>query len=73
VKSFFKFWLKAIPFTLGMALSIISLCFLIKFYDYGLNFEDQNIWFFCIFFFIGFPTLTYGINKLRSDDDNLKS
>ncbi|NVK55883.1 MAG: hypothetical protein HWE26_09720 [Alteromonadaceae bacterium] len=68
MKSVISFWLKALPFTLGVALSLISFCFLIQFYDRGLYFDEEYIWFFMIFFLIGFPTLIHGIDKLSKPD-----
>ena len=64
MKSFFRFWLKAIPFTIGMALSLIALCFLVEFYDRGLDFDEEYLWLFAAFFLTGFPTLIYGMNRL---------
>ena len=54
------------PFTIGMALSLVSLCFLVQFYDDGLDFDGEYIWLFIVFFLTGFPTLIYGINKLSN-------
>ena len=67
MKLFLRFWLKSMPFTLGMALSLISLCFLVRFYDYGLDFDEEYIWLFIAFFLTGFPTLIHGINKLSNN------
>ena len=64
MKLFLRFWFRAIPFTVGIALSLIALCFLVAFYDYGLDFDEEDIWIFLIFFLAGFPLLIYGLNKL---------
>jgi hypothetical protein len=64
MKDFIKFCIKALTFTIGMALTLISLCFLIKFYENGLNFDNDEIWTFTMFFLTGFPTLIFGINQL---------
>lgn len=64
MKDYFRLLTRALPFTVGVALSLIGLCFLVKFYDYGLDFEYRYVWIFAIFFGVGFPTLVYGMNKL---------
>lgn len=64
MKAFIRGWFRAIPFTVGMALSLIALSFLVRSYDYGLDFDEEEIWIFVIFFFAGFPTLVHGINVL---------
>lgn len=55
------------PFTIGMALSLVSLCFLVQFYDDGLDFDAEYIWLFVAFFLTGFPTLVHGIRELSKD------
>ncbi|WP_193075574.1 hypothetical protein [Pseudomonas sp. FME51] len=64
MKDFARFWWRASTFTVGVALSLIALCYLVRFYDYGLDFEDEYAWLFAVFFLIGFPTLLYGMKKL---------
>jgi len=64
MKLFLRFWIRAIPFTVGIALSLIALSFLVAFYDYGLDFDEEEIWIFLIFFLAGFPLLVFGLNKL---------
>lgn len=67
MKSYSIFWLKAAPFTFGMALTLISLCYLVVFYENGMYFEEADIWLFALFFSAGFPTLIFGIKSLGSD------
>lgn len=66
MQEFIRYWIRALPFTAGMALSLIALCFLVEFYDRGLDFEDGEIWAFVFFFAIGYPMLLFGIQKLKS-------
>ncbi len=67
MKTLFSLWWRSFPFTIGMALSLIALCFLVRFYDYGLEFDSEYIWLFVLFFLVGFPTLIFGIEKLSND------
>ncbi|MBW2165937.1 MAG: hypothetical protein JRG74_07520 [Deltaproteobacteria bacterium] len=70
MKEFFRFFVTAIPFTVGMLLSLIALCFLLKFYDRGLDFDNEEFWGFVIFFVVGFPSMIFGINKLSKKTPN---
>lgn len=68
MKDYFHFFKRTLPITLGMIFTLISLCFLVKFYDYGFHFEDDVEYvYFIIFFIIGFPMLMFGINKEAKD------
>ncbi|MEJ2061018.1 MAG: hypothetical protein P8Y64_11130 [Gammaproteobacteria bacterium] len=69
MKAFFLLWWRSLPFTVGMAASLIALCFLVRFYDYGLELDSEYIWLFMLFFLVGFPTLIFGIKKLSHDPD----
>lgn len=72
----FTFWLKALPLTLGIALTLTALCYLMNFYEHihFFNFKkvlllkakDFNA--FLLFFLMGFPTILYGIDKLSYKD-----
>ena len=72
MKEFFRFFVTAIPFTVGMLLSLIALCFLLKFYDGGLH-NSNAFWGFVIFFVVGFPSMIFGINKLSEKTPNNQS
>ena len=70
MKEFFRFFVTAIPFTVGMLLSLIALCFLVEFYDRGLDFDNVEFRVFVIFFVVGFPSMIFGINKLSEKTPN---
>lgn len=72
MKKFFRFFVTAIPFTVGMLLSLIALCFLLKFYVRGCDFDSRSgeFWGFLIFFVVGFPSMIFGINKLSEKTPN---
>lgn len=67
IKKYFRLLVRAFPFTFGIALSLVSLCYLVRFYDYGLDFEDEYLWMFAVFFGLGFPALIYGMNRLSNE------
>ena len=75
MKEFFRFFVTAIPFTVGMLLSLIALCFLLKFYDRGFDLQSHSyaFWCFVIFFVVGFPSMIFGINKLSEKTPNNQS
>ena len=73
MKEFFRFFVTAIPFTVGMLLSLIALCFLVEFYDRGLDFDNVEFRVFVIFFVVGFPSMIFGINKLSEKTPNNQS
>jgi hypothetical protein len=62
MKSLFFFFIKTLPFALGVVLVLTSLTFLVEFVDY-VDFENEDFWLFVFFAIIGIPTLLYGINK----------
>ena len=64
MKEFFSLFIKTLPFTIGIILTLISLTFLIEFSD----FEDEEFWSFVFFAAIGIPTLLYGINKASNEN-----
>jgi len=66
--NFITFFLRSLPFTAGMALSLLSLCYLVDFYNIGLDFNETSIWQFAACFMTGFPTLLYGITLLSTDN-----
>ena len=72
MKEFFRFFVTAIPFTVGMLLTLIALCCLIEFYDRGLDLHRGRtvFWVFVIFFVVGFPSMIFGINKLSEKTPN---
>ena len=65
---YFKFLKKSLPITIGMILTLIALCCLVEFYDQGLYFEGDYFIYFVTFFFIGFPLLMFGINKMADNN-----
>jgi len=73
MKYFFRYILRSLPLTVGIILSIIALCFLVQFYDRGLDFEAEEFWAFSIFFIIGFPLLVWGIDYLSRITPNNQS
>ena len=64
MKEYFQFFVKALPLTIGVALTLTALCFMVEFYSRGIDFEDEEFWAFCFFFVVGFPTLLWGVNHL---------
>lgn len=63
MKSFFQFFLKTIPFTAGIILTLIATNLLVGDCFWYYEFE---FWGFLIFAVIGIPTVVYGI-KILSD------
>ena len=70
MKEYFRFFAKALPLTIGVALTLTGLCFLVDFYDRGLYFTYEEFWAFCFYFVIGFPTLFWGVNHLAGYTPN---
>ena len=70
MKSFIKYFFNALPLTLGMILTLLALSFLVKFYDYGLDFEEPEFWIFGGLFILGFPLLIWGTNRLADKAPN---
>lgn len=65
MKALFFFFIKTLPFTLGVVLILTSLAFLVQVLDY-VDF-DENFFAFVFFAIIGIPTLLYGINKASNE------
>ena len=57
MKSLFFFFIKTLPFTIGVVLVLTALAFLI-------DIESEDFWLFVFFTIIGIPTLLYGIEKM---------
>jgi hypothetical protein len=60
---FFRFLSHALPLTLGVMFTLISLSFLVEFLDRGLDFEEE-FFAFVFWFVIGFPLLLSGTNRI---------
>jgi len=69
MKPLIKYWLRCLPFTIGIALVLVAMCFLVKFFDRGLDFDDEEIWVFGMFIFVGMPLLLFGIEKLSKQEE----
>lgn len=63
MKDFFRFVVRALPFTAGLILCLTALTYLVEFTDYGA--EEVFITFVGIAT-IGIPTLLYGIRALSN-------
>ena len=64
MKTYLKFFKRTLPITFGMIFTLLALCFLVKFYSYGLDFEDDIEYvYFIVLFIIGFPMLVFGIDN----------
>jgi len=63
MKSLFFFFIKTLPFAIGVVLVLTSLAFLVEFLD-DVDFAFRAFVFFAI---IGIPTLLYGINKASNE------
>lgn len=71
MKSLLLFFIKVIPFTIGVILTLTSLAFLVEFTDQRLNFGDlgnEEFWSFVFFAIIGIPILLFGINKASKEN-----
>ena len=64
MKTFYNFFIKTLPFTIGVILILISLTFLVDF-SY---FEDEEFLGFIFFAAIGIPTLLFGIDKASNEN-----
>ncbi len=60
MKSLLFFFVKTLPFTLGVILVLTSLAFLVEI-------ESEDFWAFVFFAIIGIPTLLYGIKKAANE------
>ena len=63
MKLLLQYWLRCLPFTIGIVLVLLALCFLVEFYEHGLD-DYEEFWAFAIFIFSGMPLLLFGIEKL---------
>jgi len=71
VKSFLTFFIKVLPFTVGVVLILTSLAFLVDFTDQNLDFGDlgdEEFWAFVFFAVFGVPMLLFGINKASNEN-----
>ena len=66
MKAYIKIIFSAFPLMIGIIMTLISLCYLVQFFEYGLDFEDSVDQFiaFLILFLFGFPSILFGITKL---------
>ena len=66
MKNFFQFFIRSIPLTIGLILTLFALGFLVQFVESGAylsNFGNEDIWGFIFFAAVGVPTLLFGVNK----------
>ena len=63
MKAHYRFWVRCLPFTIGIGFVLIAMCFLVDFYDNRLQFEEE-FWAFVFFFVLGMPLMLFGIDKL---------
>ena len=71
MKQFFTLFIKALPFTIGVILILISLAFLVDFTEQSLDLEDlgdQEFLAFIIFSLVGIPMLLFGINIASNEN-----
>lgn len=74
MKELFSFFTKSLPLTIGIALTLTGLCFLVKFYHHGLHISNDEFGGFIFYFIIGFPTLLWGVQHLsKRTPDKLKN
>ena len=67
MKSLLRYWVRSLPFTIGVAAILIAMCFLVSFYQRGLDFEEE-FWTFVVFSLVGMPLMLFGIEKLSKPD-----
>jgi hypothetical protein len=71
MKTFFTFFVRVLPFTVGVILILTSLAFLADFTNQSLDFgdlENEEFWAFVFFSMLGIPTLLFGINKASNEN-----
>ena len=66
MKVLYKFWVRSLPFTIGIGMVLVAMCFLVEFYDNRLQLDDEEFWTFVFFFAIGMPLMLFGIDKLSN-------
>lgn len=69
MKNSLGFFIRALPLTLGLILSLTALSFLVSFTDTAELSEiaEEDFLSFVVLAFIGIPTLLFGIDKLSTD------
>ena len=66
----FSFFIRTLPFTLGIILVLTSLAFMVEAITYGFYIEAlgyEEFWMFFLFALIGVPTLLYGISNASKE------
>jgi hypothetical protein len=67
MRSFFGFFFGALPFTIGIILTLTSLTLLADFADQSIGFHDfldKQFFGFVFFAFLGIPWLLFGVERL---------
>lgn len=69
MKELLSFFLKALPLSLGLILSLTALSFLVGFTDSArlANIGEEDFVTFLVLAIVGIPMLLFGIKKLSSD------
>lgn len=63
-----RFIINSLIFTIGLSFTLIAICYLVRFCDYGLDFEDNSIYLFVLFLLIGIPLVLFGANSLSIEN-----
>ena len=66
MNDYWRFIVKALPFTAGVILLLVGMAYLLEFVN-DLRIGEEDFWSFVFFFAIGLPTVLYGINKLSAE------
>lgn len=66
MKNFFRFFVSAFPFTVGLILCLISLSYLVQFTDQS-YYSNNALHMFIYTAAFGIPTILFGMRKLSSD------
>ena len=69
MKTIFKYWLRCLPFTIGIGMVLVAMCFLVEFYDNRLKLDDEEFWTFVFFFVLGMPLTLFGIERLSQPSE----
>jgi len=75
MRSFFAFFFGALPFTIGIVLTLTSLTLLADFADQSIgfhDFKDKQFYGFVFFAFLGVPWMLYGIELLSGSNSRLR-